>query len=235
MKSKKPADLEDQQKQFCVYRYEFFKRSKAFTLVQALKSKLLLNSGVFFIEDLAEAARQQSDELLRYVELYLGYKTLGETSGVTARTGMSLDIDVIDNSKYTMKHDSCRFNKLYIPVFLYEAVDLDSNIEAIKARIISELQKYAPSDIGITEVLRKPDGSLKGGKFLPFGKWERCLNSYDKVEGGHTVTSISKRIENAGQAPGYYKDPSNAFNKISDEIKEAKRLIESAANGTFPD
>lgn len=172
MKPKKPADLENQQKKFCVYRYEFFKRSKAFTLVQALQSKMLLNSGALFIVDLIEAARQESDELLRYVELYLSYKTLGETSGATAITGMSLDVSVISKREYTMKHDPSRFSKLYIPVFLFEALDLDGNIEAIKDRIISELQKCAPIDIGLTGEIKKPDGSRAAGKFLPFDKWE---------------------------------------------------------------
>lgn len=233
MKPTNSVDFECQQKKFCVYRYEFFKRSKAFALVQTLQSKMLLNCGALFIEDLIEAARQESDELLRYVELYLSYKTLGKTSGATARTGMSFDVSVISNREYTMKHDPSRFNKIYIPVFLYEALDLDGNIEAIKARILSELQKCAPIDIGLTGEIKKQDGSRAAGKFLPFDKWERCLHSFDESEAGKSTTAISLEIPKLW--PGHHSDRSNAFNKIKGEIEEARRLIESAANGTFPD
>ena len=80
--------------------------------------------------------------------------------------------------------------------------------------------------------MRKKNGALASGKFLPFEKWKRCLNSYKSNVAGEKITDIGKKIMR--RWPGHYEDPANAFNKIKREIKEAKRLIESSAAGTFP-
>lgn len=248
----------DQCRKFCTYRYAFFKRSNAYLLVQAAieatmkeygqrgplsdEAKAFFEihrrtPGIAFNEDILLTAARTSPEAVRAVVLDFKYNTPWNGDGSWVLNGttddgehiikMGTGISVFDVPNLMDK-------KINIQVSIKEILTIDSSIESIKARIKKHFRENFPDALGIPEIMRKPDGSLKGGKFLPFGKWERCLDTYDKIDTGESRAALSKKIEKSGQAPGYYKDRSNATRKIKEELEEAKRLIESAANGTFP-
>jgi hypothetical protein len=189
-------------------------------------------SGVFF-DEIDEAARQHSAEASKAIKLDREYSRFGSYTGATAF--------IESNGSQTVKHnkDIIPFDdpflmevKIDIPVSMKEALTIDRSIEVIKARIKKHFRENFPATIGIPERMRKADGTLANGKFLPFAKWERCLHSYDQMATGKSIPDISREIRKLW--PGHYDDKSNAFNKIKREIKEAERLIKSAANGTFP-
>ena len=72
---------------FCYFRYEFFKRSKAYALVQEIKESVYKNKKAgepLFFDEIEETARQISPEALKAVELEHEYSSFGKVSGATA-------------------------------------------------------------------------------------------------------------------------------------------------------
>ena len=224
-------------KQFCYFRYEFFKRSKSYLLVQEIIKTAWQNKnagapGIFF-DEIEETARQCSNQALKALKLDGEYSVFGDMSGAKAfvmdgqhTAKLNKDISIFDDP-FLMNQ------KIDIPVSIKEILTIDSSMEVIKARIMKQFMETFPATIGIPERKRKADGTLASGKFLQFAKWERCLHSYDERLAGKTITEIGREIPKLW--PGYNENRSNAHNKVTREIKEAERLINSAENGTFPD
>lgn len=241
-------DLEyaEQCRKFCTYRYEFYKLSDAYVLVQHVIEVAFKKYGqqtsCIFNDDILKIAKQLSPEAVKAIELDLKYNSPWSGNGSKVLTYTKADgdravktgseISVFD-IPYLMKKE------INISVSMKEFLTLDSSIEAIKSRIRNQFLDDFPKEIGLPERMRnKKTRTLQRGKFLNFDRWERCLIFYDKattknMKPSEIAKEYKTKINDSGNEV-YGKDRSTPHNRVTNDIKEARRLIEAAANGTFP-
>jgi hypothetical protein len=244
--NKKPAKHDESEyvnqcRMFCYYRYEFFKRSSAYILAMDISKKAMSlaeqqgPSIAVFHEDILELAKNTSTEAFEAVKLdfeynvpWIGAKTLIYTTKEGERITKSGEAISVFDIPYLMN------KRMDFSVTINEILTIDRSIDQIKDRILKQFKENFPKEIGIPERMRLPNGHLASGKFLNFEKWKKCLQTYDKYKKypEKSISDFAREIERLW--PGHYDDPSNAHNKIKREIKEADRLIKSAARDTFP-
>lgn len=227
-------DFESQNSEFCFLRYEFFKRSQSYRIVEEIQREAFTRKDAWHFNDLIEFARDKSDDAAKALNLDLEYGIYGNQGArVQCLRGNLIHLRTIDDPLRNYLGDKKEFSVTIDRSLPFE--EFEKELDHIKetAKLFYSNPVNEPSiRLGLLNCMTDSIGRRRSGDQLPFSRWRDTLKVYDIW-----CNQKNKNKAAVSREMGWFskEDRQHSTEEITKRLLEADKLILSAEKGTFPD